>query len=147
MRSNRRCRKPLAWTTGLALVLLLFVGCQGGKYPVRGELRWEDGQPLKELAGFTVTFSSQQLGKSSRGTIKDDGTFELGTDAEADGVLPGQYVVTVTQPHAMPDRPEKRKPLVDLAYENPERTPLKATVKEESNHFTFQLKAIKSGSR
>jgi hypothetical protein len=133
---------------GLALLVLSLASCKGGgKYPVRGQLQWEDGRPLTELAGFEVTFSSQELGKSARGTIQDDGTFELGTERDKDGALPGEYIVTLTQPHPEPERPEKRRPIIDLDYENPDLTPLRATVKPESNHFTFQLKPIKRGAR
>lgn len=130
---------------GLAVVWC--AGCKGGKYRVTGELQWEDGRPLKELAGFEVMFSSQELAKSARGTIRDDGTFELGTETETDGVLPGEYIVTVTQPHPEPERPEKRRPIVDLDYEDLDRTPLKATVEPTNNHFTFKLKPIKRGAR
>src|SRR5438132_986271 len=81
-----------------ALLLLSLAGCKGDKYTVRGQLEWEDGNPLKELAGFEVYFTSHELKKMSRGTIKEDGSFELGTESERDGVMPGEYVVTVTQP-------------------------------------------------
>jgi hypothetical protein len=133
--------------SGLALILLALAGCKGGKFSVQGELQWEDGRPLKELAGFEVKFDSFELKKMARGTIKEDGTFELGTESDQDGVIPGEYVVTVTQPHRQPERPETRNPIVDLDYEDLERTPLRATVKEERNHFVFKLRPIQKGAR
>jgi hypothetical protein len=140
---GNRSARPGPWFIVVALALVLFplAGCKN-MYTVKGQLQWEDGQPLTELAGFDVMFSSQELQKMARGVIKDDGTFELGTERERDGVIPGEYAVTVTQPHRAPDRPETRNPIVHLDYEDPERTPLKVTVKAESNYFTFKLKPI-----
>jgi hypothetical protein len=131
-----------------ALTVLGLGGCANKGYiPVKGQLLWADGTPLKELAGFEVTFSSHELAKSARGTIKEDGTFELGTDREGDGAPAGRYVVTVTQPHRQPERPETRNPIVALMYEDPEKTTLRATVSAEDKEFTFRLEPIKPGSK
>jgi hypothetical protein len=44
----------------------------------------------------------------------------------------------------MPDRPERRLPVVDEDYENPSKTPLTAEVEAKSqNEFTFSLERIK----
>jgi hypothetical protein len=53
-------------------------------------------------------------------------------------------VVTVTQPHPAPERPEKRKPVVAVDYEKPDTTPLRATVTTDAdkNKFTFHLTPI-----
>lgn len=127
-------------------LLLICSGCaSSGPYPVRGKLKYDDDKPLKELAGFQVTFTSESLGKSARGDILEDGTFRLTSEKPDDGAYPGEYKVIVSQPHPEPDRPEKRRPVVDLMYEDPERTDLKATVTQGSNDFTFRLKRIKSG--
>jgi hypothetical protein len=125
---------------------LALSGCPSKGYlPVKGQLLWEDGRPLQELAGFEVTFSSQELKLSARGTISEDGTFTLGTDKAGDGAPPGTYVVTVTQPHRMPDRPEKRNPIVLLVYEDPDLSPLRATVSADNTDFTFKLMPVKPG--
>jgi hypothetical protein len=144
---QRRLGKLRCFCGGLALILLALAGCKGGKFSVKGQLQWEDGRPLTELAGFEVMFNSFELKKLARGTIKDDGTFELGTESESDGVIPGEYVVTVSQPHRQPERPETRNPIVHLDYEDLERTPLRATVKNEPNNFVFKLKPIQKASR
>jgi hypothetical protein len=104
----------------------------------------DDGQPAKELAGFTVTFTSQALGKSAIGTIQPDGTFRLMSTKKDDGAFPGVYKVIVSQPHPEPERPERRKPVVDLVYEDPDRSPLEATVEAKTNDLApFKLKRIK----
>jgi hypothetical protein len=85
----------------LGLALALVTGCQSngtGPYPVRGTLLLENGQPATELAGGLVTFSSAEMKKSSIGTIRPDGTFELSTVSQGDGAIPGTYEVSVSGP-------------------------------------------------
>ena len=129
-----RCR------AGPCLVLLalgLASGCGPGKYLVRGQLLYEDtGLPVKELSGFDVTFTSEQLGLSARATIAEDGMFELTVPA-------GAYVVIVTQPHRKPERPFVGNPVVELSYEDPEQSDLKADVTADNTTFTFKLRRIK----
>ena len=128
-----------------ALAFAASAGCSSGTYPVRGKLLYKDnGEPVKELAGFTVTFTSESVHKSAYGTIQEDGTFRLMSLRPDDGALPGVYKVVITQPHPMPDRPERRLPVVDEDYENPSKTPLTAEVEAKSqNEFTFSLERIK----
>jgi hypothetical protein len=129
-----------------ALGFLLLAGCGGSRlHPVHGKLVYdEDGDPpVKELAGYDVTFTSEKLGISSRGTIKEDGSFDLTTTKENDGAYPGEYVVVVTQPHRRPERPFVGDPVVDLSYEDPAKSKLKAEVKPDKNDFTFKLQRIK----
>ena len=132
------------WLALAGLALLTAGGCGSNRtHPVRGKLVYEDnGQPVKELAGYEVTFTSEKLGKSSRGTIRDDGTFELGTVKENDGAYPGEYVVILTQPHRVAERPGGGDPVVDLAYEDPGKSDLKVEVKPEANDFTLKLRRI-----
>jgi hypothetical protein len=123
----------------LAGVLASLSGCAGERaYPVRGKLVYEDGQPVKELAGFTVTFTSETLHKSARGNIDENGSFHLAQD----GAFPGQYKVILTQPHPNPERGESRRPVVDEAYEHPAKSTLSADVEAKNNEFTFALKRI-----
>jgi hypothetical protein len=117
-------------------------GCGSSTYPVSGVLTDESGQPLKELAGFSVTFTSEQLGRSSRGEIQPDGTFRMGTRKSNDGVYPGEYKVTLSQPHPNVERRDNRQPVVDQSYENPEQTDLTAKVAPKDNTFTFRLRRL-----
>jgi hypothetical protein len=84
----------------LGVTALVAAGCTGGAdtpYPVCGTV-YLDGQPAKELAGGTVTFTSGQLHKMASGVIKADGTYCLGSLRADDGAIPGKYEVTVSPP-------------------------------------------------
>jgi hypothetical protein len=129
----------LSSTSVLAGILVGLTGCGGERsYAVRGKLVYEDGQPVKELAGETITFTSETLHKSAVGNIDEDGNFQLGHG----GAIPGRYSVIVTQPHPNPERREFRKPVVDDAYEHPAKSTLSADVEAKNNEFTFRLKRI-----
>src|SRR5262245_6771874 len=130
---------------GLAALLvgLASAGCGTGMYKVTGRLLYEDtGEPVIELAGNAVTFTSEELGKSAVGEIKPDGTFELSTSRPGDGLLPGKYKVIVAQPHPMPERTPIGKVVVELDYEDPEKTPLEVVVEAKRNHFDLRLKRL-----
>ena len=127
---------------GLALAGL--AGCgHGDTYPVSGRLEYEDGTPLRELAGSLIMFTSEKLGVQARGEIGEDGSFRLGTKQPGDGAPPGTYKVIVTQQHPEPESRQPGHLVVDLAYEDPAKTPLEETVEPKSNEFTFKLKRFK----
>jgi hypothetical protein len=133
----------------LGVALLGLAGCGSkGLYPVSGQLEDDTGQPLTGLAGYTVTFTSEALGQSVRGDIQPDGTFRLGTAKSYAGAAPGEYKVTVTQPHIRPERTGGGPPVVDLIYEDPVNTPLRATVEaKKDNFFSYKLKRIPTKRR
>jgi len=138
-----RCR--LAVVVGLAL--LSAAGC-GSNPPVRGKVVYADtDQPVSELDGFDVTFTSEKLGISARGTVQKDGTFQLGTERDKDGAPPGEYVVTLTQPYRQPDRPYVGDRVVDVAYEDAATSDLRAEVKPGKNDFVFKLRRIAKGKK
>jgi hypothetical protein len=120
------------------------IGCRGETpYPVRGVLVYDDDEtPAKELAGFTVTFTSESAQKSAIGNIAADGSFKLTSLHDSDGAFPGKYKVVLTQPHPDPERGEIRQPVIDLAYEHPQKTKLEATVERKNNEFSFKLKRL-----
>jgi len=134
--------RPRAATLA-GMLLIALCGCGGGTFPVQGKLLYEDGQPAKELAGSSVTFTSEKLAKSAVGTIGADGSFRLTTQRANDGAFPGKYQVIVAQPHANPERNVHGVPVVDLIYEDPHKTDLTATVEPKSNEFTFKLRRFK----
>jgi hypothetical protein len=145
LEATQEIRNMPRWISLLSSIILMagilasMIGCGGERaYPVRGQLVYEDGQPVKELAGFTVTFTSETLHKSARGNIDENGSFQLAQD----GAFPGQYKVILTQPHPNPERGESRKPVVDEAYEHPAKSTLTADVEPKNNEFTFTLKRI-----
>jgi hypothetical protein len=144
MRTDRTALRRGLWCVAVGLGLIAPAGCgTAGHHPVTGKLVYADtGEPVKELAGFEVIFTSEKLGRSARGTIKEDGSFQLGTVKENDGAVPGEYVVTLTQPFREPERPYVGDRVVDQAYEDPSRSDLKAEVKSEKNDFVFKLRRI-----
>ncbi len=75
----------------LLLVLAVVTGCNRGNVPLRGKVTFtDDGSPL--TAG-SVCFDDGI--KLSRGTIKSDGTYRVGTEKETDGIPPGKYKVYI----------------------------------------------------
>ena len=139
-------RWEMAVCAGLALMGVTWCG-SSGTYPVHGKLEYEDGKPVTELDGFTVTFTSEKLGKSAVGTIQENGTFRLTSVVADDGAFPGHYKVILTQPHPERDRWEQRTPVVDPVYEDLSKTPLKADVEAKSNEFTFPLQRYQARPR
>jgi len=123
----------------VGLGVLSLAGC-GSKQPVRGKLVFDSGEPVSQLEGFDVTFTSEKLGISARGTVQSDGTFQLGTDKDKDGAPPGEYIVTLTQPHREPDRPYRGDRVVDVAYEDPRTSDLRAEVGSGKSEFVFKLR-------
>jgi len=142
-----RCIRTLGWR-GLwsvlaGLALLFLTGCGKSQYEVQGKLVYADTEePVTELAGFEVIFTSEALRTSARGTIQSDGTFKLGTLKENDGAPPGEYVVTLTQPFRQPERPYVGDRVVDPKYEDPATSDLKAEVKTDKNDLVFKLRRI-----
>ena len=73
-------------------LLLLFTGCEGGKVGLKGKIVFsDDGSPLPI---GTVCFESDNY--LSRGHLKPDGTFAVGSLKQTDGFPSGTYRVYVT---------------------------------------------------
>jgi hypothetical protein len=108
---------------------------------VSGQLVYEDNDsPIKELKGCTIMFDPEVPGKAPRGTIDENGRFNLGTTADGDGAPPGKYKVTVTQHRREPERPVLGKPCVLDIYEDPAKTTAIVTVEPGRNDLTIKLK-------
>jgi len=80
-----------------AILLLVNIGCNSGRlktYPVRGEVVFADGSPVKvgTIETKSVTHSVQ-----SRGNIATDGTFELTTYTNGDGAVAGDHRCVIVQ--------------------------------------------------
>jgi len=130
---------------GLSLSL---VGCSGGSgpattYKVTGTVKLPDGKTLEN--GGQILF--RPLGEQkypARGIINKNGTFYLSTFKEGDGAVAGQYKVMIT-----PDPPEgfaenpagfpNYKVPIDRIYQDPRRTPLEFTVKNDASENRFDI--------
>jgi hypothetical protein len=155
-------RRPRRLLHGTLVALLPFaaLSCGGAEdrlpvYPVRGQL-FVDGKPA---AGAYVLFhpssDADTQATRPRGQVTQDGTFVLSTYGANDGAPMGDYVVTIDWRRTVPGHGPRGPSLVSPEYGTPRESPLRATVKAESNSLApFQAmtllratKRIKSGSR
>jgi hypothetical protein len=72
------------------LILLLQTGC-GNNVGLGGKVAFEDGQPL--TAGTVCFETSTYL---ARGTIRENGTYTVGSVTPTDGIPPGNYNVYIS---------------------------------------------------
>ena len=83
------------------LAMLCAAGCGSGgpeMVPIRGEVTYK-GAPLRDVTRGIVRYSPEQSGTGAReasGRIQPDGSFELTTFKKADGVVVGEYDITVS---------------------------------------------------
>jgi hypothetical protein len=123
----------------LALLLVFLVGCGNGNVSLKGKITFsDDGSPLTE---GTVAFLKD--GKQSRGTIKEDGTYVVGTEKTTDGLPPGKYQVIVSALKSIPIDEENGiynyEQLIDRKYERPETSGLTIEVNASTKTFDFQV--------
>jgi hypothetical protein len=122
-----------------ALLLSLLGGCNSsGRYPVRGTVVYEDGQPAKELAGGTVIFNSDELKTSASAEIDAQGAFRVSAVRPGDGLLPGAYQVTIAPPAPPGPREDRAKapPIIDPGYVEPSSV----TVERKTNQLTLKVR-------
>lgn len=126
-------------------LILMLAGCNTANqpYPVHGTIVDASGKPVTELAGGSVSFSSEELKTSSSGKIEEDGTFRLSTLKENDGALPGKYRVTISPPDVGTGETKKPKQVIDPRYENAENSALEATVEQKNNEVTLTVERLK----
>jgi hypothetical protein len=128
--------RPLRLLVAAGLLLAL-AGC-AGRGRIKGKVVYEDNQqPVTELAGFPVTLNSHELAVSAQGMINEDGTFQI------EGIVPGHYKVVLTQNHPAPGRPDRTPPVIDVAYEDPDKSPLEITVNKGTAEIVLPVKRIK----
>jgi hypothetical protein len=113
--------------------LLSALGCgpkSGDLVPVSGRVTWEGAA----VTTGNITFVPAQSAESrpSTGQIQSDGTYQMSTFQQADGVPPGKYRVAIdsTPPppvETMPGQDLPRGP-VPASYADPTTSGLEATV-------------------
>ncbi len=77
--------------------LVCSYGCGSDKvptFPVSGRVQFADGEPVRT---GTIELESIEHGTSATGTIREDGTFVLGTYTSDDGAAAGKHQVIVVQ--------------------------------------------------
>jgi len=147
---SRRPFKPL-WNNLVFLALLLAAGGCGKKgrrpvVPVRGEVVCKTKKGTVPTKGAQVEFYLQNdqgepLPIRPVAKVRDDGTFEVCTYELNDGLPEGEYKVTVAWDKTVKfmgeDRP--RGSLVKDIYRDPNKTPLRATVKFGMESLRFEV--------
>ena len=125
----------------LVICLASLAGCGGSRtYPVAGQLVWSDGQPAKELVGYTVTFESVESQVGSDGVVRDDGTFTVSTYEPDDGAVPGQHRVAITAPDFFHDIDKPRpKSLLPPRYQTLTGSGLEVSIKRTTEPIVLQL--------
>lgn len=103
--------------TGLGCVLVGFAGCGGDGpevIPIRGEVLYK-GEPLKDVPQGLVRYlpKNNSQGRQASGRIQPDGSFVLTTFKGDDGVVPGDYDITVS---AYTTQPELTRAQVEASH-------------------------------
>jgi len=148
--ARTRIRWIHAASTSL-VVSVLVAGCGPSGptvVPIRGEVHFQ-GEPLKNVPqGLVHYLPSTAEGRQASGRIQPDGSFVLTTFQKADGVVPGEYNITVsaytTQPELTREQVEARagagiappRLLIPEKYTDPAKSGLSDTV--DSNHSGFK---------
>ncbi|MCA9035072.1 MAG: carboxypeptidase regulatory-like domain-containing protein [Planctomycetaceae bacterium] len=81
----------------ISVCLGLVTGCGESRiptYPIVGKVVFDDGTPVRT---GTVEFSSVEHALTATGTIRDDGSFVVGTYDSKDGACAGEHSVIVMQ--------------------------------------------------
>jgi hypothetical protein len=134
----------------VAVVTLASTGCGSADgpemYPVHGSVTYK-GAPLTR---GIVTYIPNDLkaGRPANGPIQADGTFSMTTQTRDDGVMRGDYKITIDSYVEEPDRPQTREEIeaqgsrapkmrsvVPEKYTSQDLTPLKDTVDEKHSGF------------
>jgi hypothetical protein len=81
---------------GVLTVALGIAGCGNKDHTIRvgGMVTWEDGTPIGQAQ---VEFMPQGDGKPATGFTDDNGRFDLTTNNQNDGAVPGRYKVIVVK--------------------------------------------------
>jgi hypothetical protein len=110
-------------------------------FPVRGQVFFQDKPASGALVLFHPVNDPDPQAPRPRGRVDPDGAFVLSTYAVSDGAPAGDYVVTIDwrQP-TIPGRGGGGPSLLPPQYSTPEASPLRATVREETNDLAlFQI--------
>ncbi|HZV05218.1 MAG TPA: hypothetical protein VE999_09065 [Gemmataceae bacterium] len=129
-RSLSSLSKPLA----AAVLMLALVGCSSRKsvVPVRGKV-FLGGKPADgALVVFNPVGENDPNVVRPQGTVGRDGTFEMSTYKENDGVPPGEYNVSFVWLIENPKTKKEWSPL-PARYMDPKNSGVRVTINEGAN--------------
>jgi hypothetical protein len=121
----------------VAVALLGLAGCGQRLYPVRGKVVWENGAEARELDGGLVVCEAVAGGAGVRGDIQKDGSFQLSTYKEGDGVLPGKYRVAVVE---YSPREPPPPPIMDRTFAKVETSRLEIDIERKTNEVILTVR-------
>ncbi|MBA4190333.1 MAG: hypothetical protein C0467_20290 [Planctomycetaceae bacterium] len=132
----------------LVSACLLTLGCNAGTpktYRIPGRLVYDDGKPVP---GATIVLQTTHDGQriAARGMVNTDGTFELTTFTDKDGVIEGEHDITIVLLPAT-DSATPSKPVVAAKYSNSESSGLKFTVKPDTTEILIKVEPPPSGKK
>jgi hypothetical protein len=130
------------------LLAICATGCGDNRaevFPVQGKVIFPDGKPVRQ---GTVELLSMDHRINAAGTIRDDGTFVLGTYTDSDGACAGKHKVIVTQ-LIIADRKIRHQvdhgSPVDPSFGSYSHTPLTVEIRpQELNQIELVVERLKS---
>lgn len=114
------------------LVAIILTGCDSGKKQISGKVTFSDGKPV---TSGKIIFSTETF--QANGTINPDGSYQMGSIGEKDGVPPGEYKVSVTGVGRLVGM--TMLSLCDEKYMNPQTSGLTVTVPAPGNKYDIEL--------
>lgn len=127
-----------------AICAVSILGCNRGPtmHEVSGHVFFKDGTVPQ--GGIAVVVlqprkdSTAQVRKGASGAIRSDGSFELWTKKQGDGVFQGEYQVAFTVLKA----PMDPKPLIVEKYTRPETSGYEVTVDRDISDLKFEIEPL-----
>lgn len=151
-RNSSNAASKAGKAVALAAFVLLLAGCGDSgptRYPVRGSVTYLGKPVTGGWVSFTRT-DKVEKGTPMRpatGELGDDGRYVMKTFGSDDGVMPGEYdvsIVAIDYSKAKASRdPRQPQPfLIPAKYTRPETSGLKVTIPKENSaalEFDFEL--------
>ena len=140
MLQSQRCKYCLL---GATLLALLLNGCGGKSTPttkVEGAITYK-GQPIKQgtIAFHPLNVLDGLPRRIATGAISPDGTYSVSTFVKGDGVIPGEYKITIASREAAKtfDSSDEEvaalKSFIPKIYASSEQSPLKGTIAADAS--------------
>ncbi|MDA0835968.1 MAG: carboxypeptidase-like regulatory domain-containing protein [Planctomycetota bacterium] len=136
----RFATSPLASCTWIIpIILMIFCGCNSGEtyYETSGAVTL-DGSPVDD-ASVTMIPVDKSKGKHAHASTRDGGKFRMIT-IRKEGVLAGEYKVTVQKFDPSTGRKDAMKSLLPEGYATEDKTPLTATIPHDGE-LKLELKS------
>ncbi len=131
----------------LALGCCFVVWCSGcgskGMHQVKGTVVYADGSDATVLARGLVVFDPIDLEvtkQSAQGEIQADGSFQMSSVKQGDGVVPGKYRVMVQPPSFFGGREKPRPQLLDPMYQDFETSGIEIDVDAAKSNYVITVR-------